>query len=79
VIDLEARFERFVLPLATIFGLFGDIHRASKDWVNSGLRAMKLNIFNNLTGGTEANASKRKHRLNSIGLNPTLSAIFVGC
>jgi hypothetical protein len=64
-----------VLPLATIFCLFGDIHPTSKDWVRSGLQAMKLNIFNDLTGGTEANASKRKHRLDSIGSNPTLSAI----
>jgi len=62
VIDLEARFDRFVLPLATILGSFRDIHRASKDWVHSGLQAMKLNAFNDLTGGTEANASKSKHR-----------------
>jgi hypothetical protein len=73
----EARFERFVLPLATIFGLFGDIHRASKDWVHSGLQTVKLNAFNDLTCGTGANTSKWNHRSNSIGLNPTLSAMLL--
>ena len=37
---------------------------------------LNLNGFKKLKGGTEANASKRKHRLNSIGSNPTLSATF---
>jgi len=37
---------------------------------------LNLNSFKKLEGGTEANASKRKHRLNSIGSNPTLSATF---
>jgi hypothetical protein len=62
----------FLLP---IFRTFDDTHRRRKAWAHLDLRAVKLNAFNDLTGGTEANASKRKqHRLES-----PLSASLLTC